>query len=156
LMQADRGIFFRIDVDQRGIDVLVELFGPDGKKLAEVDSPNGISGLEPVVFITETEGRYRITVRSLQANVAPGEYAITLSDFRPAAEKEKRLLALYRKYREALDLWAKAQFAEALAAATEALKLAEENLGREHPETALVLVAMAEIHKSDYQTAQAE
>src|SRR2546423_8955876 len=35
-------------VDQHGIDVVVSLFGPDGKQVVEVDSPNGIQGPEPV------------------------------------------------------------------------------------------------------------
>ena len=145
LLKVDAGTFFRIDVDQQGIDVLLELDGPDGKKLAEVDSPNGISGLESLVFIADSGGTYKIRVRSLQANVAPGRYVIGLSDLRPAAEREHRLLALHLKYREAIDLQVKAQLAEAQAAAHEALKIAEEILGREHPETARILIAAAEI-----------
>ena len=149
LLKVDSGAFFRIDVDQRGIDVLLELDGPDGKKLTEVDSPNGISGLESLVFIAGPGGTYKIRVRSLQANVAPGKYVISLSDYRPAAERERRLLALHLKYREALDLQVRAQLAEAQAAAHEALKMAEENLGREHPETALVLITVAEIERAN-------
>src|SRR5262245_25343690 len=118
LVKAERGIFFRIDVEQRGIDLLVELYGPKGDKLAEVDSPNGISGLESMVLITEDAGTYQIKVRSLQAGVAAGSYLINLSQFKPATDRERRLLALYRKYRETLDRQANAQVAEAAAAAT--------------------------------------
>ncbi len=39
-------------------------FGPDGKKLAEVDSPNGAYGPEPVRLIGVVAGEYRIEVRS--------------------------------------------------------------------------------------------
>src|SRR5262245_22918424 len=35
------GQFLHVVVDQRGIDVVVRLFAPDGKQLIEVDSPNG-------------------------------------------------------------------------------------------------------------------
>src|SRR5919205_3885452 len=34
-------------VEQKGIDVVVILFGPDGNKLSEIDSPNGMKGPEP-------------------------------------------------------------------------------------------------------------
>src|SRR5690349_2195035 len=33
--------FLRVVVDQNGIDVAVELLGPDGKVVCAVDSPNG-------------------------------------------------------------------------------------------------------------------
>ncbi|HKX32279.1 MAG TPA: CHAT domain-containing protein [Blastocatellia bacterium] len=156
LVPAERGIFFRIDVEQRGIDLLVELYGPQGEKLAEVDSPNGISGLESVVMITEAAGTYRISVRSLQAGVAAGSYRINLSQFKPATDRERRSLALYRKYRETLDRQAQAQVTEAEAAAAEALKLAEGQLGREHPETALIRITLAEILRGDNRPEQAE
>src|SRR3712207_2093618 len=33
--------YLRVVADQRGIDVVVTLFGPDGRQVVEVDSPNG-------------------------------------------------------------------------------------------------------------------
>ena len=156
LLKVDQGTYFRIDVDQKGIDVVVELSGPDGKKIAEVDSLNGITGLESIVFIADAGGSYKISVRSPQAGVAPGAYVIVLSDLKTAGEREQKLLSLYRKYREAVDWQTKAQLKEALEAATAALKLAEDNLGQRHSETALVLITLAEIHRSDGRSEQAE
>src|SRR5947208_13560577 len=34
-------------VEQRGIDVVVDVRAPDGRKIMEVDSPNGTEGPEP-------------------------------------------------------------------------------------------------------------
>ena len=56
-LTGDQAISYRIEtvdanrfcdatVEQRGIDVVVSLFSPEGKKLAEVDSPNGAVGPE--------------------------------------------------------------------------------------------------------------
>src|SRR5262249_32038291 len=45
------GQFLHVVVDQRGIDVVASLFGPDGKRIAEVDSPNGDRGPEPVQVV---------------------------------------------------------------------------------------------------------
>lgn len=42
------GQYLHVVVEQRGIDVVVTLFGPDGKKLIEIDSPNGTEGPEPL------------------------------------------------------------------------------------------------------------
>ena len=38
--------FLQLVVYQRGIDVMVRLYGPDGTKALEVDSPNGAFGPE--------------------------------------------------------------------------------------------------------------
>src|SRR4026207_617965 len=40
-------------VDQRGVDIVVTVFGPDGKQISEIDSPNGDQGPEPVVINAE-------------------------------------------------------------------------------------------------------
>src|ERR1041385_807145 len=48
------GQYLYVIVDQRGIDVVVAIFAPDGKKLTEVDSPNYWQGPEPVSIIVDT------------------------------------------------------------------------------------------------------
>src|SRR5437763_1372443 len=45
--------YLRVTADQRGIDVVVTLFAPDGRKLMEVDTPNGEQGPEILSYITK-------------------------------------------------------------------------------------------------------
>ena len=59
------GQFCYVVVDQRGIDVVVELFDAVGKKLLEVDSPNDRQGPETVSLVADTAGSYRLQVRSV-------------------------------------------------------------------------------------------
>jgi len=47
-------------VDQRGIDVVVALYGSDDAKIVEVDSPNDVNGPEPVSLLVEASGNYRL------------------------------------------------------------------------------------------------
>ena len=47
-IQADKGQFLHVIVEQKGIDVVVSLDGPDGQTITESDSPNGAFGLEPL------------------------------------------------------------------------------------------------------------
>ncbi len=56
-IQLTAGQFLGVIVDQRGIDVVVALYAPDGKQLIEVDSPNGIKGPEPVLVCGKEFGR---------------------------------------------------------------------------------------------------
>ncbi len=87
--KPEAGQFAGIVVDQRGIDVVVALFAPDGKQLIEVDSPNGTKGPEPVSLIAKTTGDYRVEIRSLEKTAATGRYEIKLAELRVANEQDK-------------------------------------------------------------------
>lgn len=82
--------YLKIIVEQKGIDVVVELYLPDGKKLVEVDSPNGTQGPEPVEIIAPTDGDYSLKVRSLEEKAPSGKYEVKLLELRAATEKDKR------------------------------------------------------------------
>ena len=120
------GQFLRAVIEQRGIDVAVTLFAPNGQKLLEVDSPIGDEGPEPVSWIAETPGNHRIEVRSGDKQARPGRYEARVETLRAATEADrirvdaehavmeaehlfdgdvesKRRAAL--KFEEALQLW---------------------------------------------------
>ena len=83
--------FFNLKVEQRGIDVVVALIGPDGKKLMELDSPNGSKGLEPLFWIAETTGDYQLEIRSGGADAALGKYEARLSNAYRRGDKRECL-----------------------------------------------------------------
>ena len=84
---ADANRYCDIVVEQRGIDVVLLLFSPEGKKLAEVDSPNGATGPERVSLVLENPGAYRLEVRSLEKDAA-GRYEIRLAELRAASKAD--------------------------------------------------------------------
>jgi CHAT domain-containing protein/Tfp pilus assembly protein PilF len=86
--KPEAGQFVSIVVEQRGIDVVVVVLAPDGKHLAEVDSPNGSNGPEPLSFVANGSGNYRIEVRPLE-KTATGRYAIRIEAIRAATPQEK-------------------------------------------------------------------
>ncbi len=73
-LRLDAGEYALVVVEQRGIDVVVGAYAPDGAKIAEVDSPNGANGPEPVPIAATRSGSYRIEVRSFDAKAQPGRY----------------------------------------------------------------------------------
>lgn len=77
--------FLHAVVEQREIDVLIVLFGPDGKQISESDSPNDRWGTEPIVLLAPATGDYRIDVRSPSARAPAGSYAIKVIALRDAA-----------------------------------------------------------------------
>ena len=82
--------FLQLVVDQRGIDVVVRVFSPAGRRVGEFDSPNGTDGPESVAVIAETSGVYRIEVAPLDQSEKPppGRYEIKIVELRKATEQE--------------------------------------------------------------------
>lgn len=76
-------------VEQRGIDIVVRVFSPAGRRLGEFDSPNGTDGPEDVSVIAEVKGVYRIDVAPLGGYENPkGRYEIKIVEVRKATEQE--------------------------------------------------------------------
>lgn len=72
-----------VTVDQHGIDLAVAAFGPDGGRLADVDSPNDREGQEALFLAADLLAvgqTVRIEVRDPGLANAPGRYAIRLEE----------------------------------------------------------------------------
>ena len=66
------GQYARVIVDQKGVDVVVSVFGPDGKLITAVDNPNGSQGAETVHITAEATGIYRLELSSFEKAAPPG------------------------------------------------------------------------------------
>jgi CHAT domain-containing protein/tetratricopeptide (TPR) repeat protein len=73
------GQFVRAVFDQRGVDIVLVLLGPDGRELTRVDSPVGEWGPEPLFFEVGTTGYYTIQVRPRRESAGPGRYEFTMT-----------------------------------------------------------------------------
>jgi CHAT domain-containing protein len=93
--------YLQLVVEQRGVDVVVVVVGPDDRKLAEVDSPNGTQGPEPVSLVAEAPGSYRVEVRSLEKAAQTGRYEIKLQEIRQATLQDRQRQAAGKIYAEA-------------------------------------------------------
>jgi hypothetical protein len=67
------GQFLRVIVQQKGIDVVVQLMTPDGKPLGEADF-TGTSGQESLSREVAIGGDYRVVIRSVTATAVKGAY----------------------------------------------------------------------------------
>jgi CHAT domain-containing protein/Tfp pilus assembly protein PilF len=89
------GQYLQIAVDQRGIDVMVALFTPDGKKIVDLDSDQTSEGSESVLTIAEAAGAYLIEVRSLEKTTKTGRYEIKIEDLRAATVEDQYRVAAW-------------------------------------------------------------
>lgn len=99
-LNVTTGQYARVVVDQRGIDVVVSLFGPDGKLITAVDNPNGSQGAETVHITAEATGTYRLEVKAFENVIQPGLYEAKLVELRPATEADRQRLTARRAFDE--------------------------------------------------------
>lgn len=89
-------------VTQIGIDLKVETYGPDGQKIADFDSPNGLHGPEFFTIENEKSGEYSIEVKPLNENgqkADPGKYTLKILKVEPqATTKEGKVTQLFAAY----------------------------------------------------------
>ncbi len=124
---AQPGTRWLVIVEQRGVDVVVEVAQADGQRLLAVDSPNDSKGPESVLIPVAAVGPLEIRVLSPSLGTAPGRYAIRLeelpevtaaegerveaerlmteaaSSYRRGGAEDQRLAA--SRYEEAARLW---------------------------------------------------
>jgi CHAT domain-containing protein/Flp pilus assembly protein TadD len=121
----EAGQYLRLVVDQRGIDVVVTLFGPDDKRIFKIDSPNGDQGPEGVFVIAEAPGTYRLEAQSLYKNAPAGRYEVKIADLRVANSQDRNRVLAESAFAEGMDLEAQ-RTAESL---RRAIAKYEESLG---------------------------
>lgn len=95
------GAFLGIVVEQEGIDLVVELLGPDGKPAMTMDSPDDWFWQEELAWVAERPGTHRIVVRPLSPRAAPGSYRLRQDGPRPPRPEDLVRLEAVREMRAA-------------------------------------------------------
>ncbi len=86
--------YFKVVVQQRGIDVAIELFSPTNTKLNRVNTFSSINNLEEISEAVKETGNYSLVVKNEQVSDPPGEYSIELREIGSMSKlDEERILA---------------------------------------------------------------
>lgn len=78
-----------LTVEQKGIDVIVRVVGPDGKLESEIDNESRPEGVERATIVADTAAEYQVTTKPRYARTVPGRYAIVLGDVHPATDSDR-------------------------------------------------------------------
>src|SRR6185369_17180747 len=98
------GQFLHAIVEQQGIDLIANVFTPDGKKLSETDSPNDTFGSEPILVVAAIPGEYRVDIYSTDKRAPAGHYRIQIVALREATTVDRDHVAAQRSFEEAATL----------------------------------------------------
>ncbi|MBI1764138.1 MAG: CHAT domain-containing protein [Acidobacteria bacterium] len=93
-VKLEAGQYLRVVAEQRGVDVVLSMFKPDGTKSFEIDSPNGTEGEESIATAADIAGIYLIEVTAPDTKVKPGKYQIQVGELRKLTEEELKLPSL--------------------------------------------------------------
>src|SRR5215475_13533274 len=150
------GQYVNLVVDQRGIDVVVKLFGPDGKAIMEFDSESRVQGQESVSLVAEAGGSYQLSVQSKLNRSAAGRYEIRIEELRAATDDDRALYEARKLISECVRLRSAGKYDEALPLAERALEIRQRVLGPSHREVALATnhLALVYFDKGEYGKAE--
>ena len=83
------GDLFQGSIQQKGVDVIVTVSGPDGQKLDEFSEPVYENRMRLVSFIATSAGNYHLLVRPRLKEVTSGSYQLTVESVRQATELDR-------------------------------------------------------------------
>ena len=96
------GQYLQLRITRSGTELATTLYAPDGQKLSQ--STCRENGPRPVSAIAEVSGTYRLEVRSLENDPAPGRYQVKVEEVRPATALDTHRVAAEQAFAEAEEL----------------------------------------------------
>jgi CHAT domain-containing protein len=150
------GQYAMLVVEQRGIDVIVKVIGPDGKQISQFDSEFRTQGRETVELVAEGAGNYRIEVVSKYKNAEAGRYEIQLVQLHQATENDRAVHEAFKLNTERARLGSAGKYDDALKLAERVVEIREKALGPEHPDLAQALNSLGVLYfiKGEYEKAE--
>lgn len=148
--------FLHVVVEQLGINVVVTVLDPVGRKLTEVDRAKGKQGSESLTFIADAGGIYRLEISPAEKNATTGRYEVQILALRTPTAEDRALEEARRLSEESRSFRQKGKYDEALPPAERALAIREKVLGPDDPMVADSLHDLAGLYdnKSDYAKAE--
>lgn len=137
------GQFAKVDVEQRGIDVVLRLIGTDEKNITRIDYEIWTKGTEKLEVVAKVAGVYKIEVSASYVVLPAGRYEIRFTELRAANENDSLLQEARIAYSESTNLRRTGKLREAFAQIQRALEIREKVLGKDHPEVATTLDTVA-------------
>ena len=101
-LSIEKNQYAHVDVVQRGVDVVVQLFNLAGAKIGpQIDSPNYRDGPEPISLVTEADTDYVIAVKS-QDKPSDREplYDVRVTELRQARDADTNYVEAERALRQ--------------------------------------------------------
>lgn len=156
LITLGEGQYMRIAVEQRNIDVVLTLFGPDTKQIVIVDDDSTGKTEERISRVAATPGAYRLNIApKLKASPA-GSYSIRLLELRAATENDRALQQAQDLHARSRRSYRAGKYDEAQRFSEQALEIREKAVGLDNLDLADILDQLAIVLSVKAEYAKAE
>jgi CHAT domain-containing protein/Tfp pilus assembly protein PilF len=151
------GQYASVVVQQRGIDLVVRVFGPDGRLIISVDNELRSIGEERIELVAESDTNYRLSVQGKYPGLPGGHYDIRFLETRVASEQELLVFQLRKLQQKSRELAYAGKYNEAIPLAERVLQQLQEVYGAEHRSLVypLYLLAFISNQKGEFSKAEA-
>lgn len=113
-----KGQFASVTVEQQpGYDLIVSIFGPDGKMLADMNAKFGYLWTQTVSAIAPVPGTYRVEVKTPWTDSPEGVYSIALTKPRKAKDPDVKRVAAEKEFSEGRRIYMRNEPPDAAASA---------------------------------------
>ncbi|WP_196889852.1 alpha/beta hydrolase [Aureivirga sp. CE67] len=92
-------------VIQKGFDLVIDVYKPDGKFLKQIDSPNGTDGDEAFDITANQTGKYKFVIHSLEKDSKNGNYTLKVNQILSLLENTKRITKRELPTKTLYNLW---------------------------------------------------
>jgi CHAT domain-containing protein len=130
-------------VEQHGVDVAVQVTGPEGATLGEFQDEIRTIGREDVEFVAQRSGAYLATVKPVSGR---GSYTIRFEGHRPARDRDRAAQRVRSQRITASRMEAEGRFSDAAAVLEQALASVEQTPSQDL-QLAAVLTALARVYR---------
>jgi CHAT domain-containing protein/Tfp pilus assembly protein PilF len=135
-------------VEQRGIAVVVSVYGGDGRLVADIQDDIQPVGVEEADVVADVAGSYDITIKPASGVAAAGAYAVRIATIGPANEGDRVMRDARRLRTRATRLEEDGQFDAARTLLEQALAITESTRGPADLQTASVLAELAAVYQN--------
>jgi tetratricopeptide (TPR) repeat protein len=142
----EAGEYVNVIVEQRGIDVSIQIRGVDGSVLADFDDEITSTGQEQPEIVAGASGTYTLAIKPAAGMIKPGAYAIRVASRHQATAADSAMAESRRLSVAAGQLDDQGHFADARALYERALKITEDTRGPGDPQVAAVAARLAGVY----------
>lgn len=90
----------RVEIEQKGVDVALAAYKPNGERFIETNSPTGVLGSDLILVTASEAGEYKIAVEPSNPKADAGRYAIKLAEIRPTVAEDHQINEAAKKISE--------------------------------------------------------
>jgi CHAT domain-containing protein/Tfp pilus assembly protein PilF len=139
------GRWVELKIERHGIQLAVELLGPDGASLATFNEEVGPTGEQTIAFVADAAGTYTVLVDSPLKNVPSGSYSLQLVELRAAQDDDRSLFEARKLHSQSERLSQAGKYEEALRLTERAMEIVEKLQGMDQVYLAVLIRNVASL-----------